>query len=340
MVTHLTKSLLKTKALPISDILMFSSQLQKRPRPYLIVITGPTGVGKTRICTELAAAFDSPVISADSRQMYREMKIGTALPSLQQLKKAKHYFIGNLSIHDYYNASMFEMECLELLEKLFETKKIVFMAGGSGLYIDAVCRGIDDLPAVESELRDELAAQYRSHGIMWLRSKLKKLDPEHYKVVDLKNPNRILKALEISLMTGKPYSSFLTGKITERNFGVVKTGLNLERKKLYEIINSRVDKMLEEGLLKEAESLYRFRHLNALNTVGYKELFDYMDGSATFEKAVELIKRNSRRYAKRQLTWLARDKDIQWFHPENLTGILNFIVKQTGISETNFLSDR
>jgi tRNA dimethylallyltransferase len=188
--------------------------------------------------------------------MYREMKIGTAVPSLQQQKKVRHHFIGNLSIHDYYNASMFERECLELLEKLFETEKIVFMAGGSGLYIDAVCRGIDDLPSVDNELREDLAAKYRSLGIIWLRSSLKRLDPEHYKVVDLKNPNRILKALEISLMTGKPYSSFLTGKITDRNFDVVKIGLNLERKKLYEIINSRVDTMIDKGLLKEAESLY------------------------------------------------------------------------------------
>ncbi len=310
--------------------------MQKRLRPYLIVITGPTGVGKTRICTELASTFNSPVISADSRQMYREMNIGTAVPSLHQLKKVKHYFIGNLSIHDYYNASMFERDCLELLEKLFETEKIVFMAGGSGLYIDAVCRGIDDLPSVDNELREELTAKYRSHGIIWLRSKLKKLDPEHYRVVDLKNPNRILKALEISLMTGKPYSSFLTGKKTERNFNIVKTGLNLARKELYEIINSRVDAMIEKGLLNEAEGLYPFRHLNALNTVGYKELFDYLDGHTTFDKAVELIKRNSRRYAKRQLTWLSKDKDIQWFHPDDMIKILDVIRNRTGISRNNF----
>ena len=310
--------------------------MQKRLRPYLIIITGPTGVGKTRICTELAATFNSHVISADSRQMYREMNIGTAVPSLQQQKKVRHHFIGNLSIHDYYNASIFERESLELLEKLFETEKIVFMAGGSGLYIDTVCRGIDDLPSVDNELREDLAAKYRSRGIIWLRSKLKKLDPEHYRVVDLKNPNRILKALEISLMTGKPYSSFLTGKITERNFDVVKIGLNLDRKKLYEIINSRVNTMIEEGLLNEAESLYPFRHLNALNTVGYKELFDYLDGHTTFDKAVELIKRNSRRYAKRQLTWLSKEKDIQWFHPDDLTNILDLIRNRTGISRNNF----
>ncbi len=305
--------------------------MQKKHQPYLIIITGPTGVGKTSTCTKLATIFNSPVISVDSRQMYREMNIGTAVPSPYQQKQTKHYFIGNLSIHDYYNASMFERECLELLEKLFEKEMIVFMAGGSGLYLDAVCRGIDDLPEVDHELREDLAAKYRSHGINWLRSKLKKLDPEHYRVVDLKNPNRILKAVEISLMTGKPYSSFLTGKKAERNFIVIKIGLNTDRKVLYEKINSRVDKMIEEGLLEEAKNLYPFRHLNALNTVGYKELFDYLDGKTTFDKAVELIKRNSRRYAKRQLTWLSKDEEIQWFHPDDLKSIIDLIRNRTGI---------
>lgn len=300
-------------------------------RPYLVVITGPTGVGKTKLCADLAAVFNAPVISSDSRQMYREMRIGTAPPSTDQMKKAKHYFIGNLSIHEYYNASMFEMESLALTEKLFTKTEVVFMTGGSGLYIEAICRGIDDLPDVDHKLRKDLKEKYRSEGIGWLRQQLKKLDPAHYDVVDLKNPNRMLKALEISFITGKPYSSFLTGNKKKRFFSVIKIGLNRERTELYNIINSRVDKMMEKGLLNEAENLFRYRHLNALNTVGYKELFDYMEGKCTLGRAVELIKRNSRHYAKRQMTWLARDKEITWFHAGDYTGILKFIEERTGI---------
>ncbi len=305
--------------------------LQKTSRPWLVVITGPTGVGKTRLCADLASVFNSSVISADSRQMFREMKIGTAVPSPDQMKKSKHYFIGNLSIHDYYNASMFEYESLELLKILFESTKIVFMTGGSGLYIDALCHGIDDLPTVDPELRKNLSKEYRLYGMKWLRDHLKKLDPVHYERVDLKNPKRMLKAVEISLMTGKPYSSYLTSRKKERFFNVFKIGLNRERKELYKIINYRVDKMMKQGLLKEAETLYEYRHLNALNTVGYKELFDYIEGSITLEKAVELIKRNSRRYAKRQLTWMAKDKEIQWFHPDDYLRISDLIETRTGI---------
>lgn len=297
---------------------------------YLVIIMGPTGVGKTEVCTDLAYAFQVPVISADSRQMYREMKTGTAVPSPDQLKKVKHYFIGNLSIHDYYNASMFEMEGIKLLKDLFNKTKLVFMAGGSGLYIDAICRGIDDLPTVDQALRKDLAAKYQSKGIAWLRQKLKELDPEHYQVVDPNNPNRMLKALEISIMTGRPYSSFLTGFKKERSFEIVKIGLNPERQELYNRINNRVDEMISRGLLEEARNLFPFRHVNALNTVGYKELFAYMDGKISFEKAIELIKRNSRRYAKRQLTWLARDNEIKWFHPSEYIQIMGFIKKQTG----------
>jgi tRNA dimethylallyltransferase len=318
---------------------MLENQPDNYTRPYLVVITGPTGVGKTSVCTKLASAYSSSVISADSRQMYREMKTGTAVPSASQLKTAKHYFVGHLSIHDYYNASMFEAESLELLDRLYKDKSIVFMAGGSGLYIDAVCSGIDDLPSVDKELRNELAGQYRLYGIAWLRLQLRKLDPDYYENVDLRNPNRILKAVEISLMTGKPYSSFLTSKKKNRYFGIIKIGLTTERDKLYEIINNRVDEMIGKGLLKEAETLYPYRNLNALNTVGYKELFAYMDGKISYEKAVELIKRNSRRYAKRQLTWLARDKDIHWFIPENIKGITDMIIKETGLKPDNMLNN-
>ncbi len=302
----------------------------KESRPCLVVITGPTGVGKTRICTRLAEQYKAPVISADSRQMYREMKTGTAVPTADELERVKHYFIGNLSIHDYYNASMFETEVLALLEELFNKTRLVFMAGGSGLYIDAVTRGIDDLPAVDPVLRKDLAAKYHSRGITWLRQLLKQLDPAHYKTVDLKNPNRILKAVEISIMTGKPYSTFLHRKRKERNFGIVKIGLTMDRQELYEKINKRVDEMMEQGLLEEAKDLFRFRHLNALNTVGYKELFSYFEGAVSLEKAIELIKRNSRRYAKRQLTWLARDPAIDWFNPADRRGIIACREKHTG----------
>ncbi len=294
-------------------------------------MTGPTGIGKTRLCVELASAFAAPVISADSRQIYREMKIGTAVPDPSQLSKVKHYFIGNLSIHDYYNASMFEAESLDLLKKLFANTKIVFMTGGSNLYIDAVCKGIDDLPTVDQELRKDLANKYQSNGIAWLRAQLKKLDPAHYEVVDLRNPNRMLKAIEISLMTGKPYSSFLTKKKKERFFNIIKIGLTRERNEIYDIINSRVDEMMDQGLLEEALTLYPFRHLNALKTVGYKELFDYFENKTDLQQAIELIKRNSRRYCKRQLTWLAKDKDIHWFSPEDMPLIFSFIKNQTSI---------
>jgi tRNA dimethylallyltransferase len=303
-----------------------SSAGRKLPQPCLVVITGPTGVGKTGLCTTLAADFGSPVISADSRQMYREMKKGTAPPSAADLARADHYFIGNLSIHDYYNASMFEMEATALLEQLFKTANPVFMAGGSGLYIDAVCRGIDDLPRVDPVLRKELAEKYRSRGLAWLRQQLKNLDPVYYGTVDLNNPNRMLKGVEISLMTGKPYSSFLVGEKKPRNFKIIKIGLILERKELYERINKRVSGMIDSGLVDEAKSLYPERHLNSLNTVGYKEIFDYLDGNISLEKAVELIRRNSRRYAKRQLTWLSRDKEISWFSPDEAEKIKDFIL--------------
>lgn len=305
--------------------------MENKTRRFLIVITGPTGVGKTTVCTRLASIYGSPVLSADARQFYREMKIGTAAPSQEQQQSARHYFTGNLSIHDYYNASMYEAESLSMLSELFKSTYTVFMAGGSGLYIDAVCRGIDDLPTVDPELREELAQQYRLNGIAWLRQKLKKLDPDHYEVVDLKNPNRILKSVEISLMTGKPYSSMLTGRKKRRDFDIIKIGLNLERERLYEQINSRVDKMIEQGLLEEARDLCRFRNLNALKTVGYKELFDYFDNKTSLDRAVELIKRNSRHYAKRQLTWLARDKEIHWFQPDEPEKIQKYIELTTGI---------
>ncbi len=299
---------------------------------YLVIVSGPTGVGKTGLCVELAERYDSQIISADSRQMYREMNTGTAAPSPDQLARVKHWFTGNLSIHDYYNASMFESEVMSLLGELFKNHRLIFMAGGSGLYIDAVCHGIDDLPAVNPELREDLAASFRNNGIEWLRSKLKKLDPDYYGRVDLRNPNRMLKAVEISLMTGKPYSSFLTGRKKKRDFEIIKTGLRLEREELYGIINRRVDSMIEQGLLEEAQQLYPYRNLNALKTVGYRELFDNFDGKISLETAIEQVKRNTRRYARRQLTWLSKYDDIYWFHPGDADGIIKLIKDLTGIS--------
>jgi tRNA dimethylallyltransferase len=225
---------------------------------------------------------------------------------------------------------MFEVDCLELLESLFTGNGLVFMAGGSGLYIDAVCRGIDDLPAVDHNLRKELVDKHRELGIDWLRQMVKKLDPDHYEVVDLRNPKRMLKAVEVSLMTGKPYSSFLGRKKKERGFIPFKIGLKLDREELYERINRRVDQMVVKGLVGEARALHPFRFLNALNTVGYKELFEYIDGNISLEKAVELIKRNSRHYAKRQMTWLARDTEIKWFHPDERDPIIDYIINRTG----------
>lgn len=295
----------------------------------LVAIIGPTAVGKTETGVQLAEHFQTEIISADSRQMFRELKVGTALPSADQLSRVKHHFIGNLSLNDYYNVSMFEQDVLTLLSGLLPEKPIVFMVGGSTLYIDAVFHGIDDLPSVDQELRKELQDSYREQGIEFLRMKLKMLDPEYYQRVDLKNPNRLLKAIEISLMTGKPYSSLLTSPKRERAFRIVKIGLNTNREQLFSQINQRVDQMFEQGLVEEAQSLYPFRHLNALNTVGYKELFAHFDGSTSLEEARELIKRNTRNYAKRQLTWFKRDKDIVWFEPDQKAEMIEKIIMET-----------
>lgn len=290
--------------------------------PTLVAIIGPTAVGKTETGVLLAERFSSEIISADSRQMYRELKIGTALPSPEQLSRVKHHLVGNLSIHDYYNASMFEQEVLGLLSGLFNHNPIVFMVGGSTLYINSVFHGIDDLPTVDPELRQDLQKQYQEQGIEFLRMKLKMLDPDYYQRVDLKNPNRLLKAIEISLMTGKPYSSLLTAPTVKRDFSIIKIGLNMEREILFNRINQRVDEMFEHGLLEEAYSLFPFKHLNSLNTVGYKEIFQYFEERISLDEAKEQIKKNTRNYAKRQLTWFKRDKEINWFEPSATEEIL------------------
>lgn len=282
----------------------------------LIVVVGPTAIGKTEICLEMAEFLNTEIISADSRQIYKELNIGTAKPSAEEMQRVSHHFIGTKSIHEYYTAGMYELEVLDTLDTLFEQYNQVLMTGGSGLYIDAVCKGIDELPRIDPQIRNNLLEQYKKEGIESLRQDLKKLDPASYEQVDLKNPKRILKALEVTIMTGIPYSSHLTKPHKKRPFRIVKFGLNRDRSELYRIINHRVDQMINEGLVEEAHELHPHKELNALNTVGYKELFDYFEGKISLERAIELIKRNSRRYAKRQLTWFSRDKEIQWFHPE------------------------
>lgn len=289
----------------------------------LVVITGPTAVGKTALTIELARHYHTPVINADSRQIYRELRIGTAAPSEEQLLQAKHYFVGNKSIHDYYNASMYEQDVLEILKG--EPSNTNILSGGSMMYIDAVCNGIDDIPTVREDIREEMKRRYEEEGLEALCEDLHRLDPEHYAIVDRQNYRRVIHALEICYQTGRTYTSFRTQSKKERPFRIVKIGLNRDRDELYNRINARVDAMMEQGLLHEAESLYDQRQLNALNTVGYKEMFDYMDGRWSLDEAVERMKGNTRRYARKQLTWFKRDEEVRWFHPGQIDEILKYI---------------
>ena len=293
----------------------------------LIVITGPTAVGKTALTIEIAQRYGIPVINADSRQIYRELKIGTAAPTDEQLRAAKHYFVGTKSICDYYNASMYEQEVLELLDTQFKSHNIQLLSGGSMMYIDAVCNGIDDIPTIRDDIREEMKRRYQEEGLEALCEDLKRLDPEHYQIVDLQNYRRVIHALEICYQTGRTYTSFRKQEKKERPFRIVKIGLNRERDILYNRINARVDEMMENGLLEEAQSLYNQRQLNALNTVGYKEMFDYMDGRWPLEEAVERMKGNTRRYARKQLTWFKRDSEVKWFDPDNKDEILKYITQ-------------
>lgn len=282
-------------------------------KPELTIILGPTGVGKTDCAVDLALEFGSPVISCDSRQIFREMKIGTAPPSAEQLERVKHYFIFSHSVTDYYTAGRYEIEALALLEELFKTHEKLVMVGGSGLYIDALCNGLDDFPPADQQLRAELSAlSMTPQGLASLAGRLKELDPESYEMTDLSNRQRVVRAVEVTLQTGRKFSDWRKNQKKERPFAIKKIGLTRNRDELYGRINRRVDIMMEMGLLQEAESLLQYRSMPALQTVGYKEIFDYLDGTITLEKAVELIKRNSRRYAKKQLTYWGRDKEIEW----------------------------
>lgn len=284
----------------------------------LIVILGPTGVGKTDLSIEIANQLQCPILSADSRQIYKGMTIGTDAPTEEQLTKAKHYFVGTLSVEDYYSASHFEDQAIALLAELHKTHNYVVMSGGSMMYIDAVCKGIDYLPTIDQTLRKQLMDQYEKEGIDPIRMQLKMRDPVFYKQVDLKNPKRVIHALEVCIMTGKPYSSFRTDSTKERPFEIVRIGLTRPREQLYARIGARVDQMIERGLVEEAWSFYPHKHLNSLNTVGYKELFMHFDGNCTLEFAIDKIKQHSRNYARKQLSWFNRNNDIDWINLSEL----------------------
>ena len=294
-------------------------------KPTLIVLIGPTGVGKTELSLAIAEKYHSAIISSDSRQLYSDLKIGTAAPTPEQLERVKHYFVGTLRLTDYYSAAQFEAEALGKLEELFKQNPVEVMTGGSMMYVDAVCKGIDDIPTVDKETRDLLLRRYETEGLEQLCAELKLLDPEYYKIVDRKNHKRVIHALEICYMTGKTYTSFRTRSKKERPFHILKIGLFRDREELYNRINRRVDMMMEQGLLEEARTVYPYRQLNSLNTVGYKELFNYFDGTWTLPFAIEKIKQNSRIYSRKQMTWFKRDPDITWFHPDEPDMVFAFL---------------
>ena len=291
----------------------------------LIVLIGPTGVGKTDLSIKIAEKYNSPIISADSRQLYSDLKIGTAAPAEEYLKRVKHYFVGTLKLTDYYSAAQYESDVISLLEELFKENDTILLTGGSMMYIDAICKGIDDIPTVDNDTRRMMMEKYEKEGLERLCAELKLLDPEYYSIVDLKNPKRVIHALEICYMTGKTYTSFRTGNKKQRPFDIIKIGLCREREELYERINRRVDMMINDGLVDEVKSVYQYRNLNSLNTVGYKEIIQYLDGNCTLDFAIEKIKQNSRIYSRKQMTWFRRDNEITWFHPDNEEEIMNFI---------------
>ena len=300
------------------------------PVKTLIVIAGPTAIGKTSLSIYLAKLFNCSILSADSRQFYKEMTIGTAKPSANEMEGIPHYFINSNSISEEYNVGKYETDAINLLDKLFTENNIQILVGGSGLYIDAVCKGFDELPEADIKVRNKINDLYKEKGIEGLQNLLKELDEVYYNKVDLQNPQRISRALEVCLTSGKKYSSLREGKIKKRNFNIIKIGLNTKREDLYERINIRVDEMMKHGFLDEVKQLKSYKHLNALQTVGYKELFDYLDGKMELDSAINLIKQNTRRYAKRQLTWFRRDEEIKWFEPGNETDILNYIKDRVG----------
>lgn len=293
----------------------------------LIVLIGPTGVGKTELSLRLAENFQTSIVSADSRQLYAELKIGTAAPTPEQLNRVPHHLVGTLHLSDYYSAAQYELEAMEILNQLFTEKDVVILTGGSMMYVDAICKGIDDIPTVDAETRQLMLQRYEEEGLEQLCSELRILDPEYYRIVDLKNHKRVIHALEICYMTGKTYTSFRTKEKKERPFNIIKIGLLRDREELYQRINQRVDQMIEDGLVEEAKSVVSYRNLNSLNTVGYKEIFKYLDGEWDLPFAIEKIKQNSRIYSKKQMTWFKRDEEIKWFHPDQEQEILEYLQK-------------
>ena len=289
----------------------------------LIIITGPTGVGKTEATLRIAEHFNVPVINADSRQIFSEIPIGTAAPTAQQQRRVPHYFVGNHHLEDYYSASLYEQDVLNPINS--QDTSISLLSGGSMMYIDAVCKGIDDIPTIRPEIREEMMRRLELEGLEEMCNLLRKLDPEHWEIVDRKNPRRVLHALEICIQTGKTYTSFRSNTTKERPFNIIKIGLNRDRNELYDRINQRVLNMIDEGMIKEALSVYPKRTLNSLNTVGYKEMFEYLDGLTTLDEAIFKIQSNTRKYARKQLTWYKKDDDLQWFNPDNVEEILKYI---------------
>jgi len=299
----------------------------------LIIVLGPTGIGKSDISIQLAKHYHTEIISADSRQFFRELSIGTAVPSADDLRMVPHHFIQTKSIHEYYNVSEYETEALQLISELFTRINPIVLTGGSMLYVDTICNGIDDIPTVDPEVRDDVISWYEKNGIEALRQRLLEIDPEYYQIVDLNNPKRLLHAVEIHQMTGLPFTSFRKRTIKERPFRIIKVGINQDRKILYDRINQRVLKMIDAGLLEEAKAVYPHRKLNSLNTVGYKELFSYLDGDCTLDEAIDLIQRNTRKYARKQLTWFRRDQQIKWFEPDQIHGIIEYVDQKMNDNE-------
>lgn len=295
---------------------------------YLILIVGPTAVGKTELCINLAKKYQTEILSCDSRQFYREMNLGTAKPTSEELRAVPHHFINSRSIEEDYDVKQFEQDAIALLEQLFAKNNVVIMTGGSGLFADAVVNGLDEMPTIESQIREQVIEDYQEKGIAFLQSEVQKMDPDYFEVVDQLNPQRLMRALEVIRGTGRPFSSFRIKKKIDRPFKVIKIGLERPRPELYERIEKRMDQMIQAGLFDEADALFGKRHLNSLQTLGYTEIFDFLEGKYDRAEAIRLLKRNSRRYAKRQLTWFKKDPDIKWFNPENQIDILNFISDQ------------
>lgn len=291
----------------------------------LIVITGPTGVGKTELCLCLADFFNTPIINADSRQIFAEIPIGTAAPTKEQQKRIKHYFVGNHHLADYYSAALYEQDVIKLLGQLFAKNDVAILSGGSMMYIDAVCKGIDDIPTIDEETRATMRRRLTEEGLHALVNELKILDHEYWQIVDRSNPRRVVHALEICHMTGKPYTYFRKNEIKKRPFKIVKIGLNRPREELYDGINARVHGMINKGLIDEAGKVYHLKGLNSLNTVGYKEMFEYFDGNISLDEAISKIQCNTRRYARKQITWFKKDESMKWFPPNNVEEILKYI---------------